>query len=155
MQLVEVDHVDAEALQGSVARRPDLVRPEPRAAVGGGDLRGHHQLVAPPGDRLADDPLRHARAVDLGGVDPGDPGVERGMVGAHDVVVVWICSPRVATSLPRAEADHRDVRAVGPKSSSSHVEIQPRPQQACPCAVRCVSDGNVPDSMRRDPPAGT
>ena len=78
VQLVEVDHVDAEARRA----RPRSLRGPPRGGTrspraAGRHLRRDDDLVAAPGDRPADERLRDPVAVDLGGVDPVDAGVER------------------------------------------------------------------------------
>ena len=77
-----------------VAVEPVGLQPLERPLAGGdrsvarGVLRQHlgdeEDLVAPPGDRLADDLLGRARAVELGGVDVGHAEVEAAAERADD-----------------------------------------------------------------------
>ena len=83
VDLVEVDPVGAEAAQRvldlahdpapAVARQ---VRPLAHRPV---ELRRQHDLVAPTGERLADDRLGLAARVHVGGVDEVDPRIEGGV----------------------------------------------------------------------------
>ena len=94
VHLVEVDPVGAEATQRvldlahdpapAVARH---VRALPHRPV---ELRRQHDVVATPGQRLADDRLGLAARVHVGGVDEVDPGVEGGVDDRHAVVVVAV-----------------------------------------------------------------
>ena len=74
-----------------------------------------------PTSALATMPLRDARAVDLGGVDPGDPGVEGGVVGAHDVLVGRVRAPGVAALPPTRRV--RSPRYPGPFDPSRRVRM--------------------------------
>jgi hypothetical protein len=79
--LVEVDPVGLEAAERRLDRLADV---GPRAAGGlavaevVAELRRQHDLVAPAGEGAADDLLAAAAvAVDVGGVEEGDAGVDR------------------------------------------------------------------------------
>jgi hypothetical protein len=54
------------------------------------ELSGQDDVVAASGDGLADDLLRFALGVDVGGVDEVDVGVESAVDGADAVVVVGV-----------------------------------------------------------------
>ena len=110
--------------EGCVARRAHLLGTEPGALRRGPDLRGDDEVVAPPGERGADQSLRDPLAVDLGGVDPRDAGIEARVEGPDDLLVGRVRAPGVAARLPRAEADHRELGAVRAEPSHPHVVIQ-------------------------------
>ena len=83
VDLVEVDVVGAEPAQAGLALADD---PPARVAVMFGSVahRAVHlgredDVVAAAGERLADDLLRLAGGVHVGGVDEVDAGVERGV----------------------------------------------------------------------------
>ncbi|MGX1224141.1 hypothetical protein RKD42_005400 [Streptomyces ambofaciens] len=83
VDLVEVHVVDAEAAQ-AVVQLGD--QPATRGALVVGlvahrhaCLRGQHDVVPAPGDRLADHLLRLAAAVHVGGVDQVDPRLQGGV----------------------------------------------------------------------------
>src|SRR2546423_305077 len=80
MDLVKVDAVDTEPV--GAGQRPLLH--DRRQRQHGEDLGGEERAVPPRRDRLADDALRLAEAVDLGGVDVVDPEVERPMDDSDD-----------------------------------------------------------------------
>ena len=92
--VVEVDVVDAEPLQRGVAGRADVVGGavdadhgavgEPLVAELGGEL----DLVAPAGDRLADELLVGEGAVHVGGVEEGHAEVERPVDGVGAALLV-------------------------------------------------------------------
>ncbi len=95
VDLVEVDPVGLQAPQ----RVLDLVDdPAPRVpavvwviAHRHVRLRGQHDVVTPaPGERFADDLLRFAGGVDIGGVDEVDAGVERGVDDPDRLVVIGL-----------------------------------------------------------------
>ncbi len=54
------------------------------------ELGGEHDVVAPALERPADDLLALAAAVDVGGVDEVDAGIERAVDHAHALVVVAV-----------------------------------------------------------------
>jgi hypothetical protein len=108
VELVEVEPLDAEPARAR-ARAPAH---HARHRQYGIQLRGEERLVAPAGDRGADDPLRAAEPVDLGGVDHVDAQVER---PPHDggrlaPGVALAVAPLSGAELPRAEPDHRQAR---------------------------------------------
>ena len=80
----EVDPVGAQPLQRALDGAPDVrARPTRHAAVPArvhAELRRQHHAVAPVAEDLADQRLgRAGAAVDVGGVEVGDAGVERGV----------------------------------------------------------------------------
>ena len=79
VQEVHVESVGVQAAQARVAggERPVVGR------VGGHHLADQEHIVAAAGDRLADEPLAGAAAVELGGVDQRDPQVEAGAQRVH------------------------------------------------------------------------
>ena len=92
--VVEVDVVDAEALQRGVAGRADVVGAAVDAdhgAVGEAlvaELGGELDLVAPAGDGLADELLVGEGAVHVGGVEEGHAEVERPVDGVGAALLV-------------------------------------------------------------------
>ena len=92
--VVEVEVVDAEALEGGVAGGPHVVGravdADP-AAVGVAlvaELRGELDLVAAAGDRLADEPLVGEGPVHVRGVEEGDAEVEGAVDGVDPGLLV-------------------------------------------------------------------
>src|SRR5579864_2641290 len=82
--VVEVDVLDVQAPQRAVDRLVHVLGPavhaaRPVLAEDVAELRREHHLVAPVGDRLADELLVVAglRAVHVGGVEEEDPELER------------------------------------------------------------------------------
>ena len=115
VHLVEVDPVGVQALE----RRLDLAEdPAPRVARLVGvvahravELRREDDVVAPPaGERLADDLLRLAARVDVGGVDEVDPRVERAVDDPDALVVVGL-APGAEHHRPEAEGADVDAGA--------------------------------------------
>jgi hypothetical protein len=94
VDLVEVDPVGAEPPQ-RVLDRPDDPAPRAAAAVRvlahrHEELGREHDVVAPALERLADDLLRLAGGVDVGGVDEVDAGAERAVDDADRVIVIGV-----------------------------------------------------------------
>lgn len=91
--VVEVDVVHAEALQGGVTRRADVVRAAVDAHAGAvreslvAELRGQLHLLALIADGFADELLIGERPVHVGGVEEGDAEVE-GPVDGGDAIGV-------------------------------------------------------------------
>jgi hypothetical protein len=92
VDLEQVDPVGAQPAQRVLHRTGD---PPPRRAAPvrvlahrHRDLRRQDDVVTATLERLADDLLRLAAGVDVGGVDDVDPGVERPVDDAHRLVVV-------------------------------------------------------------------
>jgi hypothetical protein len=107
--LVEVDPVGAEPPQRPVDRLDDPAAGG--AAVVGvvverqSDLGREHDVVAPPGQCLADDLLGFAGRVDVRGVDEVDPGLERAVDDPDRGVVIGVAG---GTEHHRAEAQLAD-----------------------------------------------
>ena len=133
--LVEVDHVDPEVAQRLLHRDPQVGhRPvaAPLLALAPGDaaLGGDHDVVAVAavgGHGLADQGLVVAhgvpgRGVDVGGVDQGDAGVQRGVDGRDGLRLVGIDLVVVHRHRHRTEADRGDCE--GSELSGLH---EPRP----------------------------
>jgi hypothetical protein len=80
MQVVEVDHLDAEPCQAFLA---GTLQPFGTAiqlalfAIGHATFRRQHEFVAAILERLADQALIVAKAIDRGGVEEGVAGVQR------------------------------------------------------------------------------
>ena len=121
VQLDEVDDVDAEVL--ARALEPDaqvllgvvlhpLLDPAP-------ELGRDHERLVPLAEQPADQPLRAAVAVDVGGVEERDPGVDGGVERVERLRVVGL-APRAADR-PGSEPDLRD----GPAGLAE----EPRPQR--------------------------
>ena len=123
VHLHEVDALDAEAAQGGV----DLAAHRRRVAgapvglhrvVGIGDQAELGEdvrtlVVAHPGQRLGDDLLGVAEAVDRGGVDPVDAQLDCAAHGRHRVGVVLRTPaerPTASADRPGAVADGRDLQ---------------------------------------------
>jgi hypothetical protein len=142
VELVQVDVVAAEALEAALQLEADRGRPQvvdDRASLAGVPAAaafGEHQhALAPLADHLADDLLRVAEAIDGGGVDPVDPGVE-GPVHGSDGLVVVLGSPAEgprATDRPRTDADRGDARAVAAEVAELHAVLPPMTGGATAC----------------------
>ncbi len=80
VQLVEVDVVGAEPGQAVLDGRAHVggATPPLVTLVGCAELGGQHDLVAPRPERGAEVRLALGAAVDVGGVEEGDAGIERG-----------------------------------------------------------------------------
>jgi hypothetical protein len=135
VHLVAVDVVGLQAAQRVLDLGHDPTPRDP-ALVGvvahrAPELGGQHDVVAAALERLADDLLRLAGRVDVGGVDEVDAGVQRGVDDADGVVVVGV-APGAEHHRAQAELADRDARA--PQESivhESHGTADPSPQ-ACP-----------------------
>ena len=105
--VLDLAHDPAPAVAGDV-------RPLAHRAV---ELRRQHDLVATTGQRLADDRLRLAARVHVGGVDEVDPGVEGAVDDRHAVVVVAVAH-RPEHHRPEAQLADLDPRV--PQRPMSH-----------------------------------
>ena len=79
------------------------------------ELAGHHDLGPTGPERLAQDPLAPAGAVDLGGVEEGDPELEgagHDLAGGAPGVRVAV-APLAGPELPGAETDTADATEAG------------------------------------------
>ncbi len=95
MDLIEVDPVGVEPAQRILDRAHDpaagVAAPVGVLAHGVVELRGEDYVVAPAaGERLADDLLRLALAIDVGGVDEVDARVERAVDDPDGLVVIGV-----------------------------------------------------------------
>jgi hypothetical protein len=81
------------------------------------ELGGQDDVVAAAVEGLADDLLRLAGRVDVGGVDEVDPGVERAVDDADRVVVVGVAP---GAEHHRAEAELRDLDAGASERAVIH-----------------------------------
>ena len=92
--VVEIDVVDAEALEAAFDRLPHVVRAavDPSAPWGRGaldaELGGDHDAVAPALDGAADEFLVGVRAVHVGRVEEGDAELERAVDGGDRLGLV-------------------------------------------------------------------
>ena len=111
MHLIQVDRVDTEPLSGLAAPRRDVAPADRRH--NGQKLRSDKGFATAPGDGPTDDPLRLAKAVDLGGVDHVHPEIEGSVhdVDGGRVGVVLAVGPFPGAELPRADSDGRQVLA--------------------------------------------
>ena len=95
MLVVEVDVVDAEAVQRRRRSLPHVLRAAvdargrlPSCLAHVAELGGEHDLVAAAADRLADQLLVGEGAVHIGGVEKIDAEIERAMDRGDRLVVV-------------------------------------------------------------------
>ena len=93
--VVEVDVVDAEPLAATrrtpartYSASPRMPSRSPFVAAHVAELRGEHDLVAPVGDRAADQLLVRERPVHVGGVEEGDAELERAVDRRDRLVLV-------------------------------------------------------------------
>jgi hypothetical protein len=80
--VVEVDHVHAQPLEAGLAGLDDVIRAAvdevgPAGVLHLAELRRQHDVIAPAGERLADQRLVVAPAVHVRGVDVVDAEVDR------------------------------------------------------------------------------
>jgi hypothetical protein len=127
VELVEVDPLDAQPLETSLAGAAHLFSAEPRARRSRSDLGGDKDFVTPALYRTTDDGLRSAAAVDLRGVDPVDPGVDPRMDGLDHPLLRVVRTVRVPAGLPRAEADDRELGSLRAEALRLHMPSLPRP----------------------------
>src|SRR5881398_2239538 len=120
--VVEVDRLEAEALQAPVARGAHVLRApvdgaHPRVvAAHDAELGGDDDLLAPAAEGAPDQLLVGVRAVHVGGVEEGDAEVERAVDGGDRLVVV---ARAVELRHPHAaEADGGDGGTEAPELSS-------------------------------------
>src|SRR5207249_480044 len=117
VELVEVHVVRAEAAQARLAgpdqveaRRADVVRSRAGAK---GSLRRDDHLLAAAGDGLAQDLLREARRVDVGGVEHVEAGLETDVYEPGSLVdpATYPRLEELAASAERARAEAEDRNA--------------------------------------------
>ena len=104
VQLHEVEGVDGEVAAGPVGPRAEVLeRVVLRHLVDpAAHLRGHGQALV-VAQEAADDLLAAAVAIDVGGVEEGDAGLDRGL--QHGGGVALAHRAPVGAELPGAEAD--------------------------------------------------
>ena len=132
VHLVEVDRLHAEGGEAALERHPQVLGGglPPDAQAGVADLprdpalRGDDHVVPPVPDDLPDDPLGAPLAVDVGGVDPVDPRVERGVAGRLGVGVLGP-APAPAEH-PGAESDDGQLEVGPAQSPSLHAQLPRR-----------------------------
>ena len=105
MDLVEVDHLDAEPPRALAPVLLDVTR-------GRRDrhhLRREERFLASIAERFADDAFGVAASVDLRGVDHVHTEIERAFKDARgfDIRVLRAVAPVLRTELPRTQSDHR------------------------------------------------
>jgi hypothetical protein len=120
VELIQVDHIDPQPLQAVLAGPADLVRAEAAAVGLRGDLGGHDDAIPAPLDGPANEFLALPVAVDLGGIDPRDPGVQPGPDRIDHDPVGLVRPPGVAAGLPRPVTDHRDGRPLRSELVRAH-----------------------------------
>jgi len=101
MDLVEIDIIGAQAVQAVVdlgkdgaARQAGTVGAGPHARI---DLGRQHDLLAPSEilDGAADDLLRRAVRIDIGGIEEGDAKFDR-LAQQRPALVLWECPGMIA-----------------------------------------------------------
>ena len=150
VHLVEVDPVGAEPAQAVLDLADDptaavapLVGVVAEAAV---ELGGQHDVVAPAaGEGLADDGLRLARGVDVGGVDEVDARVQRVVDDPDAVVVVGVAA---GAEHHGAEGQRADLHAGTPEGAVfRHPAFTPtspaRPMPVWPASLSTVSNSRL------------
>jgi len=117
----EVDAVGPKPRERALERAPRVSRgPAWVVAVAGAraELGREHDAIAAAGQRVADHPLAGAvAAVDVGGVEERDPGVERGVDDGARAREVEPPAEVVAT-----EADRGDAEVGTPETVLPHPE---------------------------------
>jgi hypothetical protein len=119
--VVEVDDVDLQAAEAGLGAGPHVLRPavdDPATVrrVRERELGGQLNLVAAPGQRLADQFLVVAGAVDVGGIEEGDAEVEGARDGGQRLLAV---GGAVHLAHPHAaQAEGRDDEAVAEGAGS-------------------------------------
>ena len=126
--VVEIDVVDPQAGQRSLARLVDVLRtpadrPRRRIARAQPDpeLRSQDDLVAPVGDRPPDQPLVGMGSVHVRCVEEVAPQVQRPVDRRRRLGVVG--RPVERRHPHAAEADRRDLRSAAAKSPSLHPSL--------------------------------
>ena len=160
VELDEVERLDLEVFQAAVDPAAEVLV----TVAGDGLLRqaaaglGRDEHVGAPARRfqdLGDDPFRAAVAIDVGGVDEGDAGVERG-VERRDRVAFLDLAPASADR-PGAEADLADAAAGASEFSRLHYGFTHFPLALDDLTDRldegeafdAVVDGREVDALRR------
>jgi hypothetical protein len=115
VQLVEIDHIDAEPPQARVARRADAVRRQAHAP-GVGDLeahlRGHHDLGSVTREPGRQDALRAAVLVDVGRVDQVAAGRQIAVEDALRLVRWRLAAHQHRTERQAADGQRAECRGL-------------------------------------------
>jgi len=112
MLVVQVDVIDAESLERSLARRAHVLRTPVDAAHLGiraahhPELGREHYLVPPAGDRLTHELLVGVRSVHVGRVEEVDAQVERPVDGGDGLDLVRGAVELRHPHAPQAERGH-------------------------------------------------
>jgi hypothetical protein len=121
VDLVQVDVIGAQAAQAVLARADD---PAPRVSLlvdvvahPAVHLGGEHHPIPAAGQGLADDLLRLAGRVHVGGVDEVDPGVQRPLDDPGRLVMIRIAP---GPEHHRAQAKRADLHASGAEHTHLH-----------------------------------
>ena len=135
MELVEIDRLDAQPAQAGLALAThargeqalaDLAALVPDPTALGEDIRAVPEAV----QGACDDLLGMPEAVDRGGVEPIDPGVQS-LVDCRDAVAIVLIAPTegptASTDGPGAEAERGEVQVGGPKASGLHARSKASP----------------------------
>jgi hypothetical protein len=144
VDLVEVDVVDVEATQAVLEGRD---QPAAGAATGvavlahrQAGLGGEHDVVPPPGEGLAEHLLGLAGAVDVGGVDQVDAGVEG---RADEGVGVGLGGAADLAEVHGAESERTDVDAGAAERAVLHGNSSRGRRRAAPCRRPLCHSGDA------------
>jgi hypothetical protein len=111
VDLIEVEYLAAQAAQASFRARPYAGRIEATAERLEYHLGEDHDVV-PPGDCLAHQLLRAARAVRFGGVHPAHAVLKGGAHRPYQLLVGGIDAMIATAGLPGSVADEGDLRPI-------------------------------------------
>jgi hypothetical protein len=120
VQVVQVDVIDAEALQRALDRAAHVLRPSvnltpaglDRTAGHDAELRRQRHLVAARGDRPADDLLADVRPVHVGRVEQRDTKIEGAGDRRRRVVAIETAIHGAEAHAPQAEGAGGDLAAT-------------------------------------------
>jgi hypothetical protein len=143
MDLIQVDVIGAQPLEGRIARLADVRRVEREAAAPAEtDFGRNEHFVAATVERFGDELLRVPAPVRVGRIHPVHAEIERASQRVDDLAI-FRARPHVAPRRPGAEADDRDRRAVPSEVAVSHAPSLPaRMRRIHPAAaVACAPCG--------------
>ena len=153
--VVDVDAIGGEAVEADLARRRGSAwraHPActPRRSGRGQELRRDHDLVTARAERGAEELLRLAAAVHLGGVEVRDARVERGVDDGTRRVLVDAHAEVVAP-----EPHHREQRSVGAERACRSMGRDPRcrvASRASCCRVTPYPGDRTPEAANQGEP---